>query len=981
MTSPRDASRARATSRRLVGRDPELARLEAAYDEVADRHEADTLFVEGPAGIGKTRLVDAFVEAVGNRGGRVFVGHCLAEGEEILPYAPLVEVLGTVVREEGRAAVRRWAGPAAPELGRLLPTLAEHDGGSTATSGGSSRLFQALCAVLDGLSQRRPFVLVVEDLHWADRSTREMLALLAHQLRGGVLLLLTLRTDESPREPGMARFVAELGRRSDRHIVLQPLTREQQARQLSEILGVPPRRDLLDDVYRRAEGNPFFAEELLALGSDGRLPCTVRDLLLLRLDALAPATQQLLRTGSVLGRQFAQPLLEAVAGMSAERVEEALRPAVLAHVLVPTDGAGSGYVFRHALLQEAVAGTLLPGEAARMHRRVAEVLTASPTLGGGRAFLAGRIARHWHAAGDGHQALVASVSAAREAKQALAFSEALSHYERAIALLGTVPEAEALLDEPRYRLLWAAAEVAHLAAHPDRAAELVRTALDVVDVSQAHHHAYLYERLGRYLWMSADGHGALAAYENAVALVPAEPSRERAAVLSGYSQILMLAGRFAESKSFAEQAIEVAREVPAARSIEGHARCNLGVDLSRLGQHEDGVAELLEARRIAEEEFVDVDDVARAMVNLHSVQLYAGRTEEAAEVALESLAVVERLGLQRRKGVWCRCDAAHALVMLGRLDEAERLLDEAQELMPAGIDAVQTDVMTGRLLLRRGRLEDARTCLERARRDGARLLDGQLVAPLYAPLVEVAVEQGDGVTALSLAEEGAARLSADEDATFCVPLFAEAVRAAVAAGDVGAAQAWLARSQEAIARTAGQIPVALAHHAASVCEVAAAREEPDAGQWRDVALRWEEVADPYRAAYARLRAAEALLTLGARPAARDELLTAWTSATRIGAARLVARAEDLARRARLTLATGPAPVEEVPFRLTPREREVFLLVAEGLTDRDIGARLFISHRTVERHVSNLLAKVGADRRAELTATAHRLGLVAATRTD
>ena len=254
-----------------------------------------------------------------------------------------------------------------------------------------------------------------------------------------------------------------------------------------------------------------------------------------------------------------------------------------------------------------------------------------PELAGDTSFAAGRVARHWYAAGDGPRALVASVEAAREAKTALAFSESLSHFERALVLLDTVPNGDALLPGPRYQLLRRAGEVAHLSASPGRAAELMRMAIDVVDPADRISHAYLYERLGRYLWMAADGRGAMAAYERAIALLPegGGPTRWRAAVLSGYSQILMLAGRYQLSERYAREAIEVAGKALGARSIEGHARNNLGVCLSRFGRHDDAVAELTRARQIAEEEQDDADDVARAVVNLAAVYRHAGMMAEA----------------------------------------------------------------------------------------------------------------------------------------------------------------------------------------------------------------------------------------------------------------------------------------------------------------------------------------------------------------
>lgn len=986
MTATSEVSTGRAASRRLIGRERQLTRLEALLEEAIAGHRVQTAFVEGEAGIGKTRTVEEFATRAVARGATVLIGQCVAEGESILPYAPLVEIFDDLVRRRGARAVIELAGPAAAELARLAPPLAEFVPVSEPTRASASRLFHAVRAVIDRLCAEAPVVVVVEDLHWADRSTRELFALLASQLRGGALLVFTVRDDESPNDAGVVRFIAETGRGSSHHVVLPPLTREEQARQVSDILGVPPRTALLDDVYARAEGNPFFAEELLVLGPDETMPATIRDLLLARLDALDPQTRQALRAACVIGRRIPHRLLDRVADVSGPALERAMRPAVEHHVLL-TEGTGGGmYVFRHALLQEAIAGGLLPGEAARLHRRAAEALTESPLLAGDAGpSLAGRIALHWNAAGDGPRALVASVEAARVAAQALAFSESLSHYERAVSLIDTVPGADALLDEPRYRVLWSAAEVAHLAARPQRAAELIRLAIAAVDPAERHHHGTLHERLGRYLWMAAEGEEALAAYERAVELVPSEPiSSWRAAVLSGYSQVLMLASRFEESLPLAREAVEIARNVPGARSIEGHARNNLGVDLAHFGRIDEGIEQLEMARRIADEEFVDVDDIARAIVNLHSVLFDAGRMAEAADVALDGIEVVEALGLAHRKGVWCRCDAAMALISLGRNAQVMRLLDEADALDPQGIDQVRLDLTRGTVLLRLGELEPARAHLDDARRSGARLLDGQLIGPLHAALVEVLSSQGDRDAALAVAREGREKLLDEEPAVFCVPLFAAAVSAAAARPtaaahvDLDTMREWFELSELALRRSQAAAPVATALHHAAACELAEAEGRVNPGDWLAVASEWRRLEEPYREAQARIRAATGFLSGGGdRDAGAEQLRAARALAEEIGAQALRATAEDIARRARVALQRESLDADGAdPYRLTRREREILALVAEGLTDRSIGSRLFISHRTVERHVSNLLAKLRAERRSELTAIAHRLGLTA-----
>ena len=422
-------------------------------------------------------------------------------------------------------------------------------------------------------------------------------------------------------------------------------------------------------------------------------------------------------------------------------------------------------------------------------------------------------------------------------------------------------------------------------------------------------------------------------------------------MLSGLSQMLMLADRYDESAALAREAIAVAERVPDGRSVEGHARCNLGVDLSYLGRLDEGVAELREARRIAEEQFDDVDDIARAMVNLHSILFDAGRLEDAAEVALETVGVVETLGLQRRKGVWSRCDAVEVLLMLGRLDEAGRLIDEARLLQPQGVDAFRTDVMDGQLWLRRGDLHRARSVLERAETAGSQIIDPHLLAPMYATLVELATWQGDDDAAARWSEDGVRRLDHVVHPAHVAPVLAAAATAALRADPPRreAARALLDRAGALVAAAAVRGAQAEIDVLAAEAELAG-----DVAAWRDVATAWEELGEPFRASYAHLRVAEALLANGAdREEAAAHLGAATATARRIGADGLVAQAEDLGRRARLKVEAAP----ENPYRLTSREAEVLRLVADGLSDREIGTRLFISHRTVERHVSNLLAKL------------------------
>jgi DNA-binding CsgD family transcriptional regulator/tetratricopeptide (TPR) repeat protein len=968
----------RVSSPALIGRGEERTELRRVLGEVLAGGSA-SMVVAGEAGLGKTRLVRDLLDDADDVD--VLVGGCVEVGSDVLPYAPFVDVLSDLAEREGAAGVRALGGATGNELARLLPD-ADDTAAPDVTPASASRLYAALRSLVTALAARHPLVLLVEDVHWSDRATRDLLGLLARRLPQRTLLLLTARTDEVDEEHAVPRFLAQLSAAGAHHIELRPFTRDEQALQLSGIVGIPPTRARLDQVYARAEGNPFFAEELLALGDADVVPVTVRDLLEARVDALPPMTRRVVRAAATAGRRVEHGLLARAMAMDDAALDDALGAAIDRHVLVTDGGA---YVFRHALLHETVVASLLPGERSRVHRRLAEALTTEPSLANSKHGLAGRIAHHWLAAGDAAHGRRASFAAAREATRTLAFDEALAHYERVVALSDEAED----LPVARYRLLWDAAEAAHLAGASDRAADLVQQAIACVDPAQRHHHAYLHERLGRYLWMAADGQRASEAYRRAVELMPTDPVTSwQAAVVSGHSQMLMLTSRFEEARAEAERAIALAHQVPDGRATEGSARNNLGVSLAHLGEVDRGIEELRTAARIAREGFDDVDDIARAIVNLNSVLFDAGRFDEALAVALGGLATVEQLGLQRRKGIWCRCDAVDSLMVLGRADEADALLREAFGLHPEGIDAVRAHAMRGALALRRGRLDEARSELTRSRRLGRQVVDGHLVLPLHRALIETLRWQGRWPEAVELAEELCRRPWTDGDAAYLVPVLAAAAGAA-ADGSVAAHRArrtaeerrcsaltreFVTRAESATSRPDFLLPPALAALAVGRAELARTSRQDSVQAWADAAAAWQELGDDYEAGGALLRKAECQLADRRRAGAADTLHAAHRAAISARAQHLLRAVEATATRARLPLA-GRAPGPAAPFRLSGRERDVLALVALGRTDRQIGEELFISHRTVERHVSNILAKLDAHTRAEVAAIVHRDGLV------
>jgi DNA-binding CsgD family transcriptional regulator/tetratricopeptide (TPR) repeat protein len=987
------------TAGRFVGRTQELARLRELLARAADGTPLLAL-LGGEAGVGKTRLVEQLAATARGQGTRVLRGGCVPLGEEGLPFAPVIQALRGLAGELDAAELQAVAGPARQELGRLLPDLAW--GGEAAASatvaGGVSQgwLFERLLGVVERLAARAPLLWVVEDLHWADRSTRDLVAFLATSLRSGrVMVVGTFRSDELDRRHPLRGLLGELTRnRRVRRLELPPFTRAELAEQLAGLIGSDPPTRLLDDIHARSQGNPFFAEELLLAGGDpGALPPSLQQVLLARVVRLGHRTQQLLRVAAAAGPGATQPLLAAVASMDDQQLLDGLREAIDQQLLLPDPAGGDGYLFRHALLAEAVYGELLPGERVRLHTALAGALEAGLEAGDAPASRAARLAYHWAAAGDQPGALTASLAAAAAAEQAYAFAEAQLQLERVLGLWDRVPDAAERAGMDRVALLSRCADVAYAAGDPARAAELVRQALPLVDPARQPQRAgLLHEQLARCLRVLADP-AALGEQQEAVRLVAPEPSAERARVLGSLAQLLVLVARFAEARGLAEEAVAIARRV-GARAEEVIARTALGGALVHLGDADAGLAELQAARRLAAEAG-EVVDLLRAVLNHSDGLLAAGRLEEAVTVALDGIQQACRLGLARSYGPGLACNATEALVALGRWDQAERVSREGLEVASSEATSVHLTLHRAALELGLGDLDAAQARLQTARR----LLPGpipeaQKAGPLFAGLAEVALWRGDPEQAKQLVAEAVPLVQANP--RYAAPLYAlglriEADRAELTrarrpgqpAPDDATATAlleWL--GQAAAGPAAAGFPELAAWHALGRAERTRQQGPPDPAAWAAAVAAWERLGQLYRAAYAGFRQAEALLATGDRDRATAVLGRAAEITGRLGTRLLEGEVQALARRARLGLAppaaaTVPAAVAPAPaaqLGLTPREAEVLALVAAGRSNRQIAQALFISPRTASVHVSNILAKLGVAGRVEAAAIAHRLGL-------
>ncbi len=996
-------------SPRFVGRSVELGRLEAAFARASSGVPV-TVCIGGEAGVGKTRLVSELAVRVRQTGGRVLLGGCIELGEGALPFGPVAEALRGLGRELEPAALDEVTGPGRPMLARLLPELGQVPAeptsvGLAADPSAQARLFEAVLGLLERLAGRSPTVLVVEDVHWADRSTLDLLTFLVHNLQAGALLLvLTYRSDELHRRHPLRPLLAGLDRsgRAER-LEVDRFGRADLADLLAGILGAAPDAGLLERIYGRSQGNAFFAEELLAAGrqDDGRgLPPRLENVVLTRIQVLPDDAQAVLRVAAAACCRIEHGLLVAVAGLPEAELLGALRAAVAHQVLIP-DPATETYAFRHALTQEALHAELLPGERVRLHAAFARALSDHPDLvGPNQAGTAARLAYHWVKAHDPVRALPAAVQAGLQSQAVFAFADAQQHFETALELWDQVPDAADRAALSRAMVLRHAAESAFAAGDPVRAIALTRAALAHIDPDGDPVQAgLLHGRLGSYLHATG-GQGAMAEYEQAAALVPAAPpSAERAGVLAELGEALMIQARHRDSRALCEEAIAIADQVGAAVE-EGHARRALGVDLAFLGDLDGGIEQLRQACRIAAT-VGKADDVARALTALSGVLEVFGRLEEATTVALEGAEAAGRQGLARWHGPFLAASAARSLLALGRWDQAEATLRQALGRLAPELAATHVYLHTicAQLDLGRGLAASAAAHLAVAHDAFAQTVtQAWLAGPLFARTAELALLEGRLADA-STAVAGGLKL-VGSDSTFAASLSTlglraaadraelararradQEARAACAVGDALAAGLRARTSAGTADPAAAPPPRVEAEAVTGEAELARLQGRNDAELWGSAARSWELLGEPHPAAYAHWRQAEALLLAGAaRDHAEQALRSAHATAVRLGARPLRTEIEALARRGRLDLGDDrPPPVPGQPspldaLGLTPREREVLALIAAGRTNRQVAEALFISPKTATAHVSSILGKLGAHTRVEAAAIAHRLGI-------
>jgi DNA-binding CsgD family transcriptional regulator len=974
------------TPQGFIGRAAELQRLEVIRGR-AEQGRPQLVLLAGEAGVGKTRLLVEFADQAGRSGVRVLAGGCVELGDIGVAYLPIVDALRGLADDPADAELLAEVAMIAPGFGRLLPGIQQ--AGPRAARGrdnlDQAEVFDAVRALLVGCAERSPVAVVLEDLHWADGASRDLVAFLARTLRAGrVMLVVSYRSDELHRRHPLRPLLAELLRLPGvERLELAAFSRAELAEHLAAIAGVSLPADRMEGIYTRSEGNPFYAEQLLAAGADDEdvgLPTTLADVVLARVQGLSEPAQQVLRVAAVAGRRVPHRRLAEVAGQPEADLEGSLREAIDADVLVADRTAGS-YMFRHALLQEAVYADLLPGEQVRLHAAYARLVTADPDGA------AAELAHHYLRSHDLAGALAASVRAAEEAAAVLAPAETLRHLSTALKLWERVPDPVTITGTHRVDLLLHAAAAASNAGEYPRAVGLAQEAATTADATADPVRATrAHERLGLYLLDAGRLEEALRARARAVELVPAQPPTPlRARVTAAMAQALINSGQRDEARRWCDEALMAAQ---GAGSADDEADVLITQGMIEEWDDPAKARSLYMAGRARAADAGNLEIELRALQDLAVLEANLGNLAAARSLYDVGVELADRTGLGW-SGVGMRGALCSVCYLIGDWDECERLIAAVPErVMTLAVQHVAAHGLA--VQVARGQSDVPKRLRHLAALAGT---DPYLDVAVTVREADLAIWQGDLDRARSAVQRALAAVDAadridkaDDVAWVClkgVTVEAERAERARAAGDPAALNDATAVGQGLLQRVRAAVEqahrVGVAHYAhLRGCHAKAEAEwtrlqglsDPKAWQAAVEAFSYGHV---YAVARCQWRLAEALLGAGDREQATAAVRAAHETAAKLRAAPLQAALEALARRGRLDLGAR-VPAERGLAGLTPREVEVLRLLVEGRSNRQIAEQLFISGKTASVHVTNILAKLGVHSRLEAAATARRLGL-------
>jgi DNA-binding NarL/FixJ family response regulator len=946
----------------LVGRAAERARIEEALAR-ARGGQGSILLLGGEAGVGKSRLAmevasasDALVLSGGSRHGGT------------APYEPVVAALRSYLRvaPDGLAD----CGPLRAHLALLLPEL-----GAPPAAGDRATLFEAVRCAFVRLARDQPVLVILDDLQWSDEATLELLAGLAEPLSElAVLVVAAYRSDGLPRDHGLRRLRHEL-RRAGRleELTVPPLDEAGTGELLAQVLGAAPSPALRRAIHDRTEGVPFFVEELagalrvsgsLTAGAHGLdpagdgdvpLPDTVRDAVAIGAAELSQAARAAAEVAAVAGERFDPELVARLAGD--DGLSELLERGV-----VLEDATGEAR-FRHALAREAMYADVPWIRRRTLHRELAGALEAAGAA-------PREVATHWLGARDPQRAREALVQAAAESEAVHAYRDAAQAGRRALELWPEAGDEDGRGETlQRYgRCSELAGELAE-AARAWRELAAIRGAL-----GQERAMADAQRRLAAVAELRGDREAGFAARRAAAEAYERQGCAAEAAVerLAMANQ-LRIAARHGEAMELADQArlqAERAERVDLrarAVGLEGLAR-------AKHGDYERGLETVRSALTLALQH--DLTAVAAELYQRLSVVLYDAADYPGAEEALD--AALELCRATPDAGTELACVTCMAYVLRERGDWA-RAGELCRDLIAERSAVFVAEGLLGGIHAFEGKFGSARRLLSSSLAVASRVRHYNMSVDTTSALARVAAAEGADDEARDHCRALLARWDDSDDNHYAVAGLRWAASHLARRGDLGGAHA-CADVLGRIAADTGH-PDALAALAQAIAETALRQGEADvAAEQLGRAVELHRALDmPFQRAEVELRAGVALAAAGERELALERLSDAYRSGRRLGARPLAAEA------AREVAALGESIVARLGRRavadadgsgLSRREREVVRLLALGRTNREIAHELFLSPRTVDMHVRNILRKLDSRSRMEAAHRARELGLVA-----
>ncbi|MEU4192353.1 AAA family ATPase [Kribbella sp. NPDC026611] len=935
----------------FVARGPETAAIEAAYAQ-AVRREPATVLVSGEAGIGKSRLVGTATAGLPGDP-LVLTGGCLELGSDETPYVPFAGIFRRLVDHLGRDRVHELLPLDRSAIAAWLPGFAPPD-----IPFGRTRLFEELLLLIGEVARDRPVVLVVEDLQWADASSRELFVYLTRNLTSlPVLLIGTIRSGTLPETHPNRRIIAELGRRADvTELRLAALDVAAVADLVAAIEGSRPDPVRVREIHHRSSGNPLFVEALSTSGTT--MPDTLRAMLRHRVSELPQTAQEVLAIVAVASTDVAEDLLCAVVGRAEIDVRNDLRRLIAHDQIVVRD---LRFGLRHDLIRQVVYDELLPGERREYHTRWAEQLGNDPEA-------AGVVAAHWAAAGRPELALPAAWGSAQEAGRRYAYDEQLHSLERVLDLWDSAD-----LGVDRVTVHEQAALAAFSAGRSADGLRHATAALDGLD--DANRRARLLSLRGR-TQNRIDARGDTD-IEAALALVP--PGRDdalRAGILSDLAFVRLVAEQPERVSDVVAEALEIAERLDD-DALRAPALLAEGFCLAAGGEVDQAQQQYAASRRAAERAG-DRETLLTAYQWEAASLGFAGRYADSLHIAAQGYQLAQRSGLERTRGAMLANNCARMLARLGRWDEAEQLMEGTLASDPPPYYAAGMWEVIASIAVQRGDLDRYDEVAAR-RAKYLKEYPGAVAVQLDADLTAITrflaggdLDRADELVGARLADP--VELNGNTSMWLWLAVHgAQVVRARIAAAPrdrnvVAAAAERMAELSAIMERFRQDSPEG------TVLQLMfdALSGPGDLPAWDRVAAAWRDAGNPYQLASALICGAESALASSNQYGARLRLNEAHELATRLGAKGLVRRIEQLT--ARVHLDDAPVAVDN-DFGLTRRELDVLAALTRGLSNADIAAELFISTNTVATHVARILTKLGVSSRTQAATTAHRTGLI------